>query len=324
MPRLPVALLALAIVLALAAGTPRWVAASDGGRAGFDPWASSARSPAERALSGGVVRLRSPGSRMVKLRASTFWMGSTVPDVLEAVAECAREPHGHRCKEELFADELPRHRVRLSAFWLDRTEVSVADYRRCVALRRCSPIPYSEGARRFDVPTFPATLVRHRDAEAFCKFRGARLPTEAEHERAMRGPTGRRYPWGNVYNSRAANHGRLGLDRTDESDGFAELAPVGSFPQGRTPDGILDLAGNAAEWVHDRFAPGYADAEAVDPRGPSSSSATSERVVRGGSYVTAGPWLRGAARDAAEPDSRAPHVGFRCARSVRGQDRNRD
>jgi formylglycine-generating enzyme len=306
----------IATLALLAALAPAPVSAADAHGSGYDPWASSRASPLERALGGGVVRLRAPRSEMIKLRASSFFMGSTVPDVLEAVAECAREPHGHRCKEELFANELTRHRVRLSAFWVDRTEVTVSDYRRCVELRRCAPIPYSEGARRFDRPSYPVSLVTHGEATEYCRFRGARLPTEAEFERAARGVRGRRYPWGNVYHSRAANHGRLGLDRTDAADGFAELAPVGSFPAGRTPDGFMDLAGNVAEWVSDRYAPGYAEGPATDPRGPQSSGATGERVVRGGSYSSAGPWLRGAARDSAEPNSREPWLGFRCARSA--------
>ncbi len=306
----------LATAALLLVALPRVVSAADERKQAFDPWAKETRSPAERALTGGVVTLRAPRSRMIKLRASTFSMGSSVPDVLEAVAECAREPHGHRCKEELFANELPRHRVRLSAYWLDRTEVTVADYRRCVELRRCAPVPYADGARRFDKPSLPVSLVRHEDARDFCRFRGARLPTEAEFERAARGVSGRRYPWGNYYNSRAANHGRLGLDRSDAADGYAELAPVGSFPAGRTPDGLLDLAGNVAEWGSDRYAPGYPETTAVNPTGPTSATAGSERVVRGGSYNAAGPWLRGSARSGAEPDSRSSDVGFRCAKSV--------
>jgi formylglycine-generating enzyme len=311
---LPFSLIASLAMLVAAAPAP--VSAADRRGSGYDPWATSTGSPAERALSGGVVRMRAPRSLMIKLRASSFHMGSSIPDVLEAVAECAREPHGHRCKEELFADELSRHRVSLSAYWLDRTEVTVAAYRRCVELRRCAAVPYFAGARRFDRPNYPVSLVTHADATQYCAFRSARLPTEAEFERAARGPRGRRYPWGDIYNSRAANHGRLGLDRSDARDGFAELAPVGAFPAGRTPDGFLDLAGNVAEWVSDRYAPGYPETTVTDPRGPGSTGATAERVVRGGSYVSAGPWLRGAARDSAEPTSREPHLGFRCARSA--------
>lgn len=242
-------------------------------------------------------------------------MGSTIGDVLEAVADCAREPLGHRCREELFSDELPDHRVALSAYWLDRTEVTVAAYARCVAARRCRAAPFAQGASRFDRPAYPISLVSWEDARDYCAFRGARLPTEAEFERAARGIARRRYPWGNLYNRHLANHGRLGLDASDASDGFAELAPVGSFPGGRTPDGFLDLAGNVAEWVHDYYAPSYPQQAQRDPKGPGLVAGTSERVVRGGHHASGAPWLRGSARSHAAPTDRSPMVGFRCAKS---------
>ncbi len=276
------------------------------------------RTPAEVALSGGIAFLRAPGSTAIKVRASAFRMGSTIPDILEAVADCAREPLGHRCREELFSDELHAHTVRLSAYWLDRHEVTVEAYRRCVALRRCRPAPFAAGGKRFDKPRYPMTLVSWQDARRYCKFRGARLPTEAEFERAARGTERRRYPWGNLWNRRVANHGRLGLDASDASDGFAELAPVGSFPNGRTPDGFMDLGGNVAEWVHDYYATSYPEQAEQNPKGPSLASATSDRVVRGGSHSSGAPWLRGAARGHSDPAKRSPMVGFRCARSVVG------
>jgi formylglycine-generating enzyme required for sulfatase activity len=131
----------------------------------------------------------------------------------------------------------------------------------------------------------------------------------------MRGLSGRRYPWGNLYNSRVSNHGRLGIDWSDARDGFAELAPVGAFAAGRTPDGFLDLSGNVAEWVTDRYFPGYPEGPAKNPVGPGSPPAGSERVVRGGSYRSAAPWLRSAARWREEAGERLPYVGFRCAQS---------
>ena len=117
------------------------------------------------------------------------------------------------------------------------------------------------------------------------------------------------YPWGNLFNSRAANHGRLGLDQTDASDGYAELAPVGAFPAGRTPEGFLDLSGNAAEWVEDPYTEDYGGA-VPDPNQPAL------RTTRGGHYLSAGPLLRAAARQPQDPDARAPFIGFRCAKSV--------
>jgi formylglycine-generating enzyme required for sulfatase activity len=254
---------------------------------------------------------------MIRVPSSSFEMGSTPMEVLDAVTDCAREPLGSRCREEMFSDELPRHRVTLSSFWLDRMEVTVRDYARCVARRRCRAIPFASGGKRFDRPEYPASLVRHGDARAYCRQRGARLPTEAEWERSARGPHARRYPWGQLYNSRAANHGRLGLDRTDARDGFAELAPTGALPAGRSPEGFLDLAGNVAEWVADRYAPSYPARDATDPKGPAVGAGSGAFVVRGGSYESAAPWLRGASRSSAEPETRSPTLGFRCARRAR-------
>lgn len=272
--------------------------------------------PAERALTGGVVTLKTPGPASIRVAAGRFPMGSTPGEIVDAVARCAREPLAHRCNETLFADEMARHFVTLSSYWLDRTEVTVQEYQRCVALRRCRAVDYAAGARRFARPSFPVSLVTWEDARDYCSFRGGRLPTEAEFERAARGPEGRTYPWGDLYNSRAANHGRLGWDVTDASDGFAELAPVDSFPAGRTPDGFVDLAGNVAEWVGDRYLPAYAATPVKNPTGPNTPPAGPERVVRGGHYALSAPWMRGAARQRADPAIRRPFVGFRCARSA--------
>lgn len=273
-------------------------------------------SPAEQALSGGIVSLRSPGSLMIRVPSTTFRMGSTHAETLEAAADCAREPFGFRCNEATFSDEMPAHEVHLSPYWLDRTEVTVRAFARCVQLRRCKAPPFAQGGKRFDRPDYPVSLVTHEDALTYCRFRGARLPTEAEYERAARGEKARRFPWGELYNARAANHGRLGWDVSDERDGFSELAPVGSFASGATPEGFLDLAGNAAEWVSDRYLGRYAAGRESDPQGPAAPPASSERVVRGGSYAQAGPWLRGAARRFQEPTVRRPYLGFRCAQSA--------
>jgi len=272
--------------------------------------------PAEL-VDGAVLRLDSPSPAMVRIPASSMSMGSEEPDVLNALADCVREPYGHRCTPTLFGNEMPRHVVYLSSFWIDRFEVRVADYERCVAVGRCEPRPTSAATRRFDLPDFPVSRVNWHDAETYCAFVGARLPTEAEFERAARGVRGRRYPWGDLFNSHATNHGRFGWDVTDDSDGFAELAPVGSFPSGVTPEGVYDLAGNVSEWVLDRYAPTYEAAGARDPRGP-GVGASSLRVVRGGSYMHAAFRLRGAARGFAEPTERRSSLGFRCARSALG------
>lgn len=273
--------------------------------------------PWRLAPTGGLLTLPSPGPKMILIAASAFTMGSTPDEIVGAIASCGREPYGHRCEESMFSDELPSRRVTLSAYWLDRTEVTVQEYARCVALRRCRPAPFGEGGRRFDRPNYPISMVSWYDAQQFCRFRGGRLPTEAEFERAARGPNGRRYPWGDLYNSHAANHGKFAWNKTDDQDGFPELAPVGSFPDGKTPEGFLDLAGNVSEWVNDRYLQRYIEQDVTDPVGPAPPLAGSVRVVRGGDYESGGPWLRGAQREAAEPETRQPSVGFRCARSAR-------
>ena len=281
------------------------------------PWPLGA-TPSEVSLGGGLSLLRARGSRMIRVPASEFAMGSSPAEIVDATVLCQREPLAATCDERSFADEQARHRVRLSGFFLDRREVSVGDYEACVRIGRCKAPPFERGGQRFNQLTFPVTFVTWDDAQAFCAFRGARLPTEAEFERAARGVTGRRFPWGELANDHLSNHGRLGMDVSDDRDGFSELAPVGSFNSGRTPDGFLDLAGNAAEWVQDRYATQYPETEVTDPSGPDATLATSARVVRGGSYESPMSWLRGAARGAYLPGERRPSLGFRCARSQQG------
>jgi len=252
-----------------------------------------------------LLALRAPLSQAVYLRPVTLDIGSSEEEAWAAVWRCKREPLGQRCDETTFASELPLHSQQVAGFWISRTEVTVADYGRCVAAGRCGPAGYEGGAQRFQRPNLPVTLVTFDDASRYCGFRAGRLPTEAEFERAARGPARRLYPWGKSFLGSLANHGRLGVDPTDSSDGFAELAPVGSFPAGATPEGILDLAGNVAEWTSDAFAPGY------------DLPATTERSVRGGHYADAAPFLRGAARLGKPPDTREPTLGFRCVWPVR-------
>ncbi len=265
-----------------------------------------------------IVTLKAPGPVMIRVPAGHFRMGSSVEGIMHASELCQKQAPTQACRPQLFAPEQPVHTVELSSFWLDRTEVTVAAYERCVAQRRCKEPPYTRGASRFKEPDFPVGFVTWEDAKLYCLWRGARLPTEAEFERASRGLRGRRFPWGNLYNSHVANHGRYGIADTDKSDGYDELAPVASFPDGRSPDGFMDLSGNVAEWVFDRFG-AYPDQTERDPRGPDASATASERVTRGGHFKNAPVWLRSTARQAEAPGRRLPYVGFRCAKSLPGR-----
>jgi formylglycine-generating enzyme required for sulfatase activity len=209
------------------------------------------------------------------------------------------------------------HEVMLSDFFIDRTEVTNRDYRRCIAVGVCDA-PRDRGALRWTQrDDHPVTLVTWSDADRYCRWRGARLPSEAEWERAARGLNGRVFPWGNVFNPYLVNHGRPGrIDRLDDRDGYAELAPVASFVAGATTEGIYDLAGNVEEWVADWYAEGYVEPQKRDPRGPALGNF---RVVRGGSYRDGRAWLRGAARNRALPSVALPWVGFRCASDARSK-----
>ena len=298
---------------------------------------------AEARTSDGVVALAAPPHDRVRFSAGTFFMG-TVPGTSARVLElCARESPDSACELPLLFEravigewrtlaalvdtESARHAVTLAAFWLDTREVTVGEYARCADAGACSFAPLRQGgAERFrSRPDLPASFVTWEDARDYCKFRGARLPTEAEWERAARGLSGREFPWGNVYNRHLANHGTFDLARVrgvehrvaelelDDRDGVLEVAPVGSFPDGRTREGVHDLAGNVAEWVEDVFLPEFDPAPVTNPRGPASGP---WRVVRGGSYHHPAPYLRGASRGFVPPGARQPWIGFRCAESA--------
>jgi len=299
-----------------------------------------------------IVSLRSPSSKLVWLKGLTTELGSSDLEILEAQDLCLRSTRGRPagaareqfCTDGLFADEIPRHSVFVSGFFIDRTEVTVQEYRACVSAQRCLPLRESEGAAHFFKPEHPVSLLTWSEAQAYCEFRGGRLPTEAEFERAARGgvrtnehgPDGterraRVFPWGDLFNSHVSNHGgpalRTPLGVSDEDamssdarDGFEELAPVGSFPSGATPEGVLDLAGNVAEWVYDLYAEypkPKANSSVVsdvrDPKGPTTSE-TGMRVARGGHYKSSPAWLRAAARLAFPAETRSPLLGFRCVR----------
>lgn len=221
------------------------------------------------------------------------------------------------CGEGFFAHEAITHEVWLPPFGIDRTEVTVAAYDRCVRAGACAPPMDPPGTPQTGAPTLPVTGVRWDDARDYCRHVRGRLPTEAEWERAARGRDGRTFPWGWVLDGRRFNHGAAAPDCRDADDGFALAAPVGSFPGGASPEGVMDLAGNVQEWVADR-APvdaegrfmGHPIGRAVDPRGAREGS---ERVVRGGSFELPMFAGRATARTRLLPGVRSRDLGFRCA-----------
>jgi len=161
-------------------------------------------------------------------------------------------------------------------------------------------------------PSHPVAGVTFAEAAAYCAFAGGRLPTEAEWERAARGdaPEGRRFPWGDPYGSRLTNHGQ-GIASPDGVDGHRYAAPVASYPDGASPFGLYDMAGNVWEWTVDRFRPrAYESGTSVDPVGDGLGS---ERIVRGGSWRSSPVTHRVTYRAAVAETRFEPDLGFRCA-----------
>jgi eukaryotic-like serine/threonine-protein kinase len=242
----------------------------------------------------------------------------------------------------------PVHTVYLDDFWIDQTEVTNEmfatfvdstghvtdaekaggsnDFRtenKTVYWEKVKGLtwdhPDGENSSISGIQDHPVVHVTWNDANAYCTWAGRRLPTEAEWEKAASWNyiSGEKYeyPWGNDFNEKLANF-------CDEScsydfaipyfnDGYAETSPVGSFPQGASPYGALDMSGNVWEWVADWYAGDYYESSpASNPLGPDSGQ---ERVVRGGAWATNHSFLPASRRDSGNPSFPHRALGFRCA-----------
>jgi serine/threonine-protein kinase len=200
------------------------------------------------------------------------------------------------------SDERPEHPVLLDAFFMDVSEVTNAQYRECVNAGGCAP----SGSSRRDNPAFdnyPVVVVSWTQAEAYCAWAGKRLPTEAEWEYAASGPENFTWPWGNQFSP--------SLSAASAPD----VQPVGSYPDGASPFGIFDMAGNAAEWVKDAYDQNfYADSPASNPL---NEAKIATRVYRGGSYGNTDGGFYTTSRRYAKSSSFADvDIGFRCAQDA--------
>ena len=209
------------------------------------------------------------------------------------------------------SDEVPVHQVTLDSYWIDQTEVTVRMYRTCVDAGVCAEpeTTKSETHSSFFYNTafdnYPVVYVTWYDAVDYCSWVDARLPTEAEWEKAARGDKENTYPWGNAApTNQHANY--------DNNLGDVDI--VGSYPMGISPYGALDMAGNAYEWVSDWYDPDYYEVSpSFNPTGP----LTGERhTLRGASFDTSAKVIRAANRGSYPPDTTGNDDGFRCARDA--------
>lgn len=262
--------------------------------------AGSARAQTELPLGGPIVLIPS-GDVLIGAREEAIY---------QAAALCRAESRfdgGASCTIERFANELHTRVAHVARFGIDRTEVSRGAYRACVASGRCAPSSEIVDDLTSGEDALPVAGIDLPRAASYCAARGGRLPTEEEWTRAARGDDERSFPWGSSYDPALANHGRPpGL--ADPSDGFLHAAPVGSFPSGASPFGVLDLAGNVWEWTSSM--PTEDDLSLLGaPMTPEAF-----RVLRGGSFLHPAHALRVSARNFAAPlDLATADLGVRCA-----------
>ncbi len=245
-------------------------------------------------------------SDMVRVPGGEFLMGSL--EDYNGFPGLDRDP-------EPEPDEFPQRSVVLATFWIDRTEITNGAYRACVDAGVC---PAQAGADpdyrnnpAFD--NYPAVFIAWDDAKTYCRWAGKRLPTEAEWEKAARGEDGRIWPWGNALKDNLTAPVRRANVGDSDTQGPTQ---VGTYLNGASPYGTLDMSGNVWEWVNDWYSPTYYQDRPdpdTSPPGPSEDESDGRKVIRGGSFDTAGIDARTADRNAVLPGP-YQNIGFRCAR----------
>ncbi len=236
---------------------------------------------------------------MVPVPAGKFIRGSNRVDEFQQAGELGS-------KKPWYKDEYPQHEISLPLFYIDRYEVTNAEYKAFIDATGWRPPPYFEDR---NIPAgqerFPISQVNWYEAERYCRWKGKRLPSEAEWEKAARGTDGREFPWGNDFEK---------IKKNADHPHSEEIAPVGSFKEGMSPYGVMDMAGNVWEWTNDWYR-SY-------PNGTFKSALFGEKqkVFRGGGGGRVGHYAlplfyRTAYRSSIAPEQAFADLGFRCAMS---------
>ncbi|MCH8207516.1 MAG: SUMF1/EgtB/PvdO family nonheme iron enzyme [Nitrospinae bacterium] len=247
-----------------------------------------------------------PPQDMVEIHAGVFTMGVDIENE----------------QEWGDVDEEPLHEVYLSKYYIDRYEVTAAQFadflnknmgksERYIDLKPAVTIEKVKGKlqARKGLENYPANRVSWYGADAYCKEQGKRLPTEAEWEQAAKGPDGRVFPWGDE----APDNTRVTYKRKFNELGFKAMEPVDSMEKGRSPYGLHHMAGNVWEWVADWYDEGdYSDTRVRDPQGPEEGTT---KVLRGGNWYYRAYYLRTTYRFNEKPDAFKIWQGFRCAKT---------
>ncbi len=201
-------------------------------------------------------------------------------------------------EDEPLSEKNPHKKIYLKAFYIDKYEVTNSQYHRCVNAGGCDepsliidyPRTIHEDGKKWyrdkKMENHPVVGVTWRQAGIYCRWAGKRLPLSSEWEKAARGADGRRFPWGNDWVANNAN-----WDEGGKIDGYKKLAPAGSFPKGKSPYGVMDMAGNVREWVD-------------------------SHVLKGGSWYSWPVSLRSGDPGHESPVERDDDMGFRCAMDI--------
>lgn len=222
-------------------------------------------------------------------------------------------------------EEQPAHLVELAPYYIDETEVTNGRYALCVEAGVCNPPrrasatthPVYYGDPAYD--DYPVIFVSWYDAVTFCEWRDARLPSEAEWEKAASFDSEQgiklRYPWGDAFDGAKLNFCDANCPRDKGgqawNDGHEDTAPVGSYSNGRSPLGLYDMAGNVMEWISDWYEPRYyRQSPDVNPLGPVEGAF---KALRGGSWLSGPDEVATTVRGSYDPTVARANLGFRCA-----------